>query len=116
MSFSNGLEKHPKLRFPGFDEPWNRCRLSDIGQASSGYGFPEKFQGEHNNEIPFYKVSDMNLIGNEQTMTIAKNYVSQISVEKMRVHPFEKDSIIFCKSRGCNNPREKTHSLRTIFN
>ena len=29
VSSSNGLEKRPKLRFPGFDEPWNRALLSD---------------------------------------------------------------------------------------
>ena len=28
VSSSNGLEKHPKLRFPGFDEPWNESKLS----------------------------------------------------------------------------------------
>ena len=29
ISSSNGLEKRPKLRFPGFDEPWNTALLSD---------------------------------------------------------------------------------------
>ena len=29
VSSSNGLEKRPKLRFPGFDEPWNPALLSD---------------------------------------------------------------------------------------
>ena len=29
VSSSNGLEKHPRLRFPGFDEPWNPALLSD---------------------------------------------------------------------------------------
>ena len=29
VSSSNGLEKRPKLRFPGFDEPWNTAHLSD---------------------------------------------------------------------------------------
>ena len=29
-SSSNGLEKRPKLRFPGFDEPWKAERLSDF--------------------------------------------------------------------------------------
>ena len=29
VSSSNGLEKRPKLRFPGFDEPWNTALLSD---------------------------------------------------------------------------------------
>ena len=30
VSSSNGLEKRPKLRFPGFDEPWIVRKLSDI--------------------------------------------------------------------------------------
>ena len=30
ISSSNGLEKRPKLRFPGFDEPWKAERLSDF--------------------------------------------------------------------------------------
>ena len=30
ISSSNGLEKRPKLRFPGFDEPWRVERLSDF--------------------------------------------------------------------------------------
>ena len=30
VSSSNGLEKYPKLRFPGFGEPWEIQRLSDF--------------------------------------------------------------------------------------
>ena len=30
VSSSNGLEKRPKLRFPGFNEPWRAERLSDF--------------------------------------------------------------------------------------
>ena len=30
VSSSNGLEKRPKLRFPGFDKPWRVERLSDF--------------------------------------------------------------------------------------
>ena len=30
VSSSNGLEKRPKLRFPGFDEPWKAESLSDF--------------------------------------------------------------------------------------
>ena len=29
---SNGLEKYPKLRFPGFEEPWKVSRLSDFAE------------------------------------------------------------------------------------
>ena len=31
-SSSNGLEKRPKLRFPGFDEPWRAAKLSDFAE------------------------------------------------------------------------------------
>ena len=30
VSSSNGLEKRPKLRFPGFDEPWTDVHLFDV--------------------------------------------------------------------------------------
>ena len=30
VSSSNGLEKRPKLRFPGFDEPWQSTQLSSV--------------------------------------------------------------------------------------
>ena len=32
LSSSNGLEKRPKLRFPGFDEPWKAEMLSDFSE------------------------------------------------------------------------------------
>ena len=32
VSSSNGLEKRPKLRFPGFDEPWKTEKLSDFAE------------------------------------------------------------------------------------
>ena len=32
VSSSNGLEKRPKLRFPGFDEPWRTEKLSDFAE------------------------------------------------------------------------------------
>ena len=30
VSSSNGLEKRPKLRFPGFDEPWKICKAEEL--------------------------------------------------------------------------------------
>lgn len=30
VSSSNGIEKHPKLRFPEFSEPWERVRIGDV--------------------------------------------------------------------------------------
>ena len=38
LSSSNGLEKRPKLRFPGFDEPYKQCRIGDIYAERSQRG------------------------------------------------------------------------------
>ena len=38
LSSSNGLEKRPKLRFPGFDEPYKQCRIGDIYAERSRRG------------------------------------------------------------------------------
>ena len=38
VSSSNGLEKRPKPRFPGFDEPYKRCRIGDIYAERSQRG------------------------------------------------------------------------------
>ena len=32
VSSSNGLEKYPKLRFPGYDEPWEICTAEELFQ------------------------------------------------------------------------------------
>ena len=45
VSSSNGLEKCPKLRFPGFDEPWRAAQLGNLLIELSDYatqesGFP----------------------------------------------------------------------------
>ncbi len=38
VSSSNGLEKRPKLRFPGFDDPYKHCRIGDIYAERSQRG------------------------------------------------------------------------------
>ncbi|EIM5230895.1 restriction endonuclease subunit S, partial [Staphylococcus pseudintermedius] len=60
-----------ELRFKddnGNDYPeWEEKKLKEIGEISSGVGFPEKYQGGKIG-IPFFKVSDMNLPSNQFIM------------------------------------------------
>lgn len=63
-------ETVPKIRFKGFSDAWEQRKLGDIGKARSGAGFPDADQGGVTG-VPFFKVSDMNLDGNENEMTIA---------------------------------------------
>ena len=79
-----------ELRFKdekGNDYPeWKTKKLDELGEFNSGVGFPEKYQGG-NTGVPFFKVSDMNLLGNEKFMNTANNYVSieQIKQKKWKV-------------------------------
>ena len=74
--------------------------LGEIADVTSGYVFPVKYQGNEKSaedNIPFYKVSDMNLPGNEMFMTSSNNYVSAESAEEMRASLAQPESIIFPK-------------------
>ena len=44
-------------------EGWSITTISGIADVQSGSGFPVKYQGELGLEFPFYKVSDMNILG-----------------------------------------------------
>ncbi|MEK7225124.1 MAG: restriction endonuclease subunit S, partial [Bacteroidota bacterium] len=89
-------KKVPELRFPGFEGEWEEKRLGEIGRFVSGIGFPREEQGG-NEGIPFYKVSDMNLSGNESEMHVANNFVSKDQIKENRYKVIEGPSIIFAK-------------------
>jgi len=72
----------PEIRFKGFDGSWERKKLGEVGTTQSGIGFPDKEQ-EGKRGIPFFKVSDMNNIGNEHIMTNSNNYVTNEQISRM---------------------------------
>lgn len=86
----------PEIRFPGFTAPWEQRKLGDLGKAQSGIGFPDKEQGGKTG-IPFFKVSDMNNVGNEFEMNRSNNYVSPDQIKKNGWFPIEETSVIFAK-------------------
>ncbi|WP_251951378.1 restriction endonuclease subunit S [Pediococcus acidilactici] len=71
----------PNIRFKGFTDPWEQRKLGNVGEVHSGVGFPEIEQGGTEG-IAFYKVSDMNIVGNESVMKKAHNYVNTEQIEK----------------------------------
>ena len=73
----------PKLRIEGFTDAWEQRKLGDIGSARSGVGFPDAEQGGTEG-IPFFKVSDMNNVGNENELVSANNYVSDEQIKRKR--------------------------------
>ena len=76
---------------------WEQRKLGDIGKARSGVGFPDADQGGVTG-VPFFKVSDMNLDGNENEMIVANNYVTAEQIADHRWSPItELPAIFFAK-------------------
>ena len=87
----------PTLRFKGFSKAGTEYPLGNLGKACSGYGFPNSEQGG-NKGIPFYKVSDMNLAGNEDEMIYANNYVTDAQIDRNNWKPIvDVPAIFFAK-------------------
>ena len=89
----------PKLRFPGFEGEWEVKKLGEISSVFQGYGFPEKYQGKTNGDIPFYKVSDISFStdkGNKYILD-AKNYIDKETLPLLHAKLIPIGSTIFAK-------------------
>ena len=106
----------PSIRFRGFDDAWEQRKLGDIGKARSGVGFPDAEQGGVTG-IPFFKVSDMNLGGNENEMAVANNYVTAEQIAVHRWSPItELPAIFFAKVGAAAIPKFALRDLLTLGN
>ena len=94
--FPSKNEYTPRIRFKGFTDAWEQRKIGDIGYCKSGVGFPDCEQGGTFG-IPFFKVSDMNSIGNERKMNISNNYVSSRQIQAHGWKLFPAPAIFFAK-------------------
>ena len=80
-----------------FDLPdgWEYIRLSQIAYLGSGFT-PSPSELSTNGNIPYFKVSDMNTIGNEKYISITQQYYIGDKTKKV----FPKNTIIFPKNGG----------------
>jgi len=97
------MKRYPKYKDSGVEwigeipGNWMAKRIKYIGDLSSGTGFPNEEQGLTKEEIPFYKVSDMNLIGNEIFMIKENNSINLDTAKKLGARFFNEGDIIFPK-------------------
>ena len=82
------------------NKAWIETTISEVAQVQSGSGFPEKQQGLTDQPIHFYKVSDMNIAGNEREMIYANNTISDVVRQQLGASIFPKGSTIFPKIGG----------------
>lgn len=71
--------------------------MGEVAEIRSGWGFPNIHQGQSEGVYPFYKVSDMNLVGNESVMTSANNFIDEVTAKKLGVKPAPSGTVIFPK-------------------
>lgn len=76
---------------------WGIVPLKRLGEFQGGAGFPDNLQGHIDRELPFYKVSDTNNIGNEMYMKYHNNTISTETANYLRAFIFPKGTIVFPK-------------------
>ena len=81
-------------------EHWDVLALKRLGYFRSGAGFPIGEQGQQNLELPFFKVSDMNLPRNDSVMKIWNNSVSRSTATRLGASIFPSGTIMFPKVGG----------------
>lgn len=79
---------------------WKAARLGDLAEAKGGFAFPPDKQGRLSGDFPFFKVSDMNLPGNEVRMVNANNWVDAAIVTEIKARTYPANAIIFPKIGG----------------
>lgn len=76
---------------------WPMVKLGEICNIVSGYGFPKELQGDKRGTVPFYKVGDMNLPGNERILSQSNNYVTEQTISFNRWLKITSDAVVFPK-------------------
>ncbi|MES2996897.1 MAG: N-6 DNA methylase [Verrucomicrobiota bacterium] len=76
---------------------WPMVPIAEVAVVKSGYGFPLDRQGKTAEEIPFLKVSDMNLPGNEKEIVSWNHSVSRKVLRELKGEVYPKGTVIFPK-------------------
>ena len=71
--------------------------LGEICEFRAGSAFKTHLQGNASGEIPFVKVSDMNLSGNAVQIRVANNWVSKNQLKELKAKPLPPGTVIFAK-------------------
>lgn len=76
---------------------WKYKKLGELCKLSGGSGFKLKYQGFTKYDIPFYKVSDMNIKGNEITLCEANNTVNNEIICTLKAKVFPEGTLVLPK-------------------
>lgn len=86
-----------KTEWGDVPEDWEVVALGDVGYFQAGVGFPLTIQGKKSGKYPFFKVSDLNNIGNETYLQASNNYINEQDKELISAKTIPINSIVFAK-------------------
>jgi type I restriction enzyme, S subunit len=76
---------------------WGWAKLREVCSIQGGNGFPEKEQGASSGDLPFIKVSDLNLTGNEKWIRSSNNWISFETARRIGAKPVQENAVVFAK-------------------
>jgi type I restriction enzyme S subunit len=78
---------------------WAATTIGDIAETSSGFGFPEKFQGKASGKFPFAKVRDISFAfkNTNGRLSAADNFVDEATLQALKARPVPAGSTVFAK-------------------
>ncbi len=76
---------------------WQVKPLGHLCKFVGGQGFPLEYQGLSRGSVPFIKVSDMELEGNGKDIVRANNWVSQETIDSVRLKAQPVGAVVFAK-------------------
>jgi type I restriction enzyme S subunit len=76
---------------------WTDALLGELCGFRAGGAFPRAEQGLSKGDIPFIKVSDMNLSGNSKKIRAANHWVSFDTAQRLKAKPVDPGAVVFAK-------------------
>ena len=76
---------------------WEVIKLGLVSTFKGGAGFPDAYQGQTENEIPFFKVGDIVNSDESGVMRKANHTVTRETAKTLRAFVFPSDTIVFAK-------------------
>ena len=97
------MRAYPRYRDSGVEwlgdvpEQWGVRRLKSGGQLIGGSGFPEALQGDDSNELPFFKVGDLDKAVSGRWMRTSENTVDRATAKKLGAKIIPAGSVVWAK-------------------
>ena len=82
----------PKLRFPGFTEPWEQCKLGNLGTLKNGMNFSKEAMGKG---YPFINLQ--NIFGSN-VIDLTKLEKAEATDSQLKDYNLQKGDVLFVRS------------------